>query len=201
MILTTVKTIEGVQFISDIEIVEPREKIHGVYVELIGYNLSHSAKELPSILHKLGLRHTGYDINRDSYIYAFYPWGYYQYKIMRVILKAYWWSLWFLYNNTRVFKEIPHNEVFSWHYFTPYVWVKICYKKIKTQIRSIVMKDVIKQGKEMRKLIRGEISDLKEGTSTNESRDELMKKLMVHQTDMDLEFGRVKEEIEKLLEK
>lgn len=130
MIEATTRTVEGVRFIADAKIVEPREKRNGVYVESVTRGLLGNS-ELGAILTGFGMRKVGEDWSRDCIIYAFYPWGYWQYKVVRHLLRAYWWSTWFLYDNARVFKGIPPGEMFSWRYFTPYRWVVDLIKKIK----------------------------------------------------------------------
>lgn len=124
MIEVTVKYLEGLNFIADIKIVEPREKRNGVFIEYVDKKLLREAPEFKHILRAFGMRKTGDCLERGADIYTFYPWGYLQYKVIHLLVKVYWKAIFWLYNNARMFKQIPSGEMFSWSYFTPYTWVK-----------------------------------------------------------------------------
>ncbi len=115
---------EGVRFCSKVEFVEPYEYKNGVRIEKVSIRLHDRVPETVLLLNSLGLRRVGIDPCYDAYIYASYPLGYIQYKLIRHLLTGYWWLMKFLYNNARMFKQIPPAECFSWRYFTPYTWVK-----------------------------------------------------------------------------
>ena len=132
MIEVTTKTLDGVSFLTNAKIVEPREKRNGVYVELVSERMYRNT-EMGVILKGFGLRKVGHDLACDYDIYTFHPWGYWQYRVVRYLLRAYWWLIRFLYDNARMFKEIPPSNRFSWSYFTPYVWVRNALGKIKSE--------------------------------------------------------------------
>ena len=115
---------EGVRFISSVKFAEPYDYENGVRVEKISKRLLDQVPETALLLNSLGLRKVGKDLWFDAYVYASYPLGYIQYKIVRHILMGYWWLMRFLYNNARMFKQIPSGGCFSWRYFTPYTWFK-----------------------------------------------------------------------------
>jgi len=127
MIETSVRHRENLNFIYDIKIVEPREKRNGVYVELVKYK--YMTSEMTTILKAIGMRYSGEDELTDSSVYTFYPWGYYQYILMRKILKAYWWFIKVLYYNARFFQPVEVGEKFSWKYFTPVSWFLVRKKR------------------------------------------------------------------------
>lgn len=130
MIVTTVEEVDGVRFIASVRIIEPREKRNGVCVELVSRMISDDTG-IGAILKGFGMKNVGRDLYQDVDIYAFYPWGYCQYKIAQYLFKAYWWLIRFLYDNARLFKEIPPGEMFSWRYLTPYRWMVSLARKIK----------------------------------------------------------------------
>lgn len=127
MIETTVDTIDGVQFLKNIRILEPDDTIGGMGVHSIAWRLTAQAPELMRAIRALGLRRVGEDFCRAADQYAQYPMPYLPIKVVRFALKVYWKTIRWLYDNARVFKQIPEGECFSWSYFTPYVW----YKKIR----------------------------------------------------------------------
>lgn len=115
---------EGVRFLSRVRFTEPYDYENGVRVEKVSKRTIEQAPETTMILNGLGLKKVGFDYHWDAYVYAGYPLGYTQYKIARHVLTGYWWLMRFLYNNARIFQQIPSGTPFSWKYFTPYVWVK-----------------------------------------------------------------------------
>ena len=121
MIEITTKTVDGVNFIFDFKIVEPRDKEYGLSIEYVDWRCE---KEVKPILYALGLRRIGERLERAVSIYAFYPWGYFQYKLIIGLARIYWRVIAWLYDNARLFKQIPEYERFSWKYFTPYTWLK-----------------------------------------------------------------------------
>ena len=124
MIEVSIKHLEGLNFMADVKIVEPREKRNGVYVEYVDERLLDSSLEFKFILRAIGMRQVGEAFEKRAYIYGFYPWGYWQYKVIRHLARVYWMLLLWLYDNARMFKQIPPAEMFSWKYFTPYTWFK-----------------------------------------------------------------------------
>ena len=122
MIETTVDTIDGVQFLKDIRIVEPIEKRHGVPVELVSWRLADNNPEFIRALKLLGLKKIDFDPSYRADVYAKFPISYIRLKITMAALHTYWAIIRWLYNNARVFKQIPENGCFSWRYFTPYTW-------------------------------------------------------------------------------
>lgn len=124
MIETTIRSVDDVNFISDIRILEPDGRRNGIRVHYISFRLEDNAPQLISAIHALGLRKVGEDFRRGVSLYAQYPLPWAFYKVIRGIMRVYWGCLCWLYDNARVFKQIPHQETFSWRYFTPYTWFK-----------------------------------------------------------------------------
>ena len=103
MIETTEDIIEGARFLRT-RICEPYEYEKGVRVEKVSYRvLTH---ECAGVLRLLGLRKVGEEPWTDCAIYAHYPIGYAQYKVVHFLLRGYWWAIRFLYRNARMFQEI-----------------------------------------------------------------------------------------------
>jgi hypothetical protein len=127
MIETTVKEVDGVRFLDDLRVLEPDERRNGVGVHLIRWDMSGEAL---AALRLLGLRKVGDDPRWRADLYVEYPLPYCWYKVVSTGLRAYWWAVRFLYDNARFFQRIPENEVFSWRYFTPYVW----WRKIRKRL-------------------------------------------------------------------
>jgi len=121
MIELTTDSIDGINFIKDFRLVEPFERENGVVIERITQN---NKRTMLPILRALGLREVGFDHLYRCYIYAHYPLPFFWYKAVKFSLKAYWRVIRFLYDNGRIFKQIPASEPFSWRYFTPYTWFK-----------------------------------------------------------------------------
>lgn len=132
MIGATTRFVDGVQFIEGIRILEPDDTIGGIGVHLISWSIIDQAPEFMRAVKALGLRKVGEDICRAVDQYAPYPIPFLGIKLVQFALKVYWLSIWLLYDNARVFKQIPEGQCFSWSYFTPYVW----YKGLVGKIRS-----------------------------------------------------------------
>lgn len=115
---------EGVRFLSRVRFVEPYDYENGVWVEKVSRRTLDQVPETALLLKSLGLKKVGFDHRWDTNVYALYPLGYIQYKVIRHALTGYWWLVRFLYNNARMFQQISSAECFSWKYFTPYVWIK-----------------------------------------------------------------------------
>jgi len=124
---------EGVSFISKVEFVEPYEYENGVRVEKVDRRQIEGVPETVLLLNSLGLKRVGFDYSWDAYVYTPYPIGYIQYKIAQHILTGYFWLVKFLYNNARMFQQIPVGTQFSWKYFTPYAWLRRLYGKEKRE--------------------------------------------------------------------
>lgn len=134
MITTTVSQVDGLNFIVDVKLEPPFEYRNGVRVELVSSRVLVEAPECKLILTALGFELVDFDLVTDSYIYAQLPYRFIQYKVVSFLLRFYWWSIRFLYNNARMFKQIPQGERFSWRYFTPYVWFSIIRSKIRRKL-------------------------------------------------------------------
>ena len=130
MIESTIETIDGVHFLKDARFVEPYEYENGVRVERITQRLLDRSPETEGLLLIMGMRKVGFDYPYAAAIYAHYPMGYFIYRTIHHLLKGYWWVLRFLYNNARLFQQIPPAECFSWRYFTPYVWFRAIRNKL-----------------------------------------------------------------------
>lgn len=115
---------EGIRFLGKIRFCEPYDYENGVRVEKVTRRFLEQSPELSHILRTLGLRKVGFDFCYDANVYAHYPMGYVQYKVTHHLFTGYWWLVRFLYNNARIFQQIPPAECFSWRYFAPYVWIK-----------------------------------------------------------------------------
>jgi hypothetical protein len=131
MIETTIKQVDGLNFVIDVKLVPPFEYRNGVRVELVSSRMSVEAPEFKLILTALGFELVDFDGCTNSYIYAQLPYRFIQYKVARFLLRFYWWSIRSLYDNARMFKQIPQGERFSWRYFTLYVWFSIIRSKIR----------------------------------------------------------------------
>jgi len=124
MIEATVDIVEGVRFIKSIRILKSDTKRHGVSVHLISYELEREEPDFIKKIKLMGLRKVGYDDSLKASEYAEYPMNFLRYHISKGLLGCYWAIVSWLYDNARVFKQIPISEPFSWSYFTPYVWYK-----------------------------------------------------------------------------
>lgn len=131
MILTEVKQDEGLNFIVDVKEVPPYEHRNGVRIELISERLLNQSPEFKLILTALGYELVGLDECTPCYIYAKLPFRFIQYKIARLGIRIYWWTVRWLYLNARIFQQIEPGYYFSWSYFTPYVWARKLKAKLK----------------------------------------------------------------------
>ena len=126
MIEVTVDEVDGVKFLKNVCILEPDQIINGVGVHRV-----YPRDGLDRTLRLLGLRKVGVDYNYRAYLYVVYPTSYFRFKVTEGLLKVYWRSIRWLYDNARVFKAIPSSQPFSWAYFTPYVWCRACKSGVK----------------------------------------------------------------------
>ena len=124
MIETTVNTVDGVMFYENIRLLEPDETIGGMGIHWIPDRVVRDEPELIRAIRALGLKRVGFDYCRDSFEYAHFPMPYIPIRLVQFSLRVYWKTLRWVYDNARVFKQIPANECFSWRYFTPYVWYR-----------------------------------------------------------------------------
>lgn len=136
MLQMSVKYLEGLNFHWDIKIVEPREKQNGVYVEFIDRNLLRQSPELAVIFKAIGLHKVDEHFESFTDVYAWGRWGKLRFSLIRLLILAYWRTLYFLYDNGRVFKEIPPGQCFSWRYFTPYTWLRFITSKLAKKQQS-----------------------------------------------------------------
>lgn len=127
MIETTIDQVDGVTFYKNIRILEPDTTIGGMGVHYIPWMLTDRDPEFMRAIGVLGMRRVGESVSWRAGEYAQFPLPYLLIKLVQFALRIYWYSIRWLYDNARVFKQIPENQCFSWAYFTPYVW----YKKIK----------------------------------------------------------------------
>ncbi len=133
MIEVKAKYVDGVQFVNNVRITPPYEYEKGVRVEIVDRRMGKETEVL-KVLRSLGLKQVGTDLSRRADIYASYPVNFIRYKITMFLWKSYWLSVWWLYDNTRMFKQIPAGEIFSLRYFTPYCWWIFLKRKLKNRI-------------------------------------------------------------------
>ena len=127
MIEATVKEVDGVQFIDKVKIVSWERK-YGIPIQEVGAELFRESRTR-NILESLMLEEVDYDFARKTIYFAQRPVNDIVYRFIKFSISVYWHSLWFLHDNTGMFKQIPENECFSWRYFTPYVW----YRRLRGQ--------------------------------------------------------------------
>tara|TARA_Y100000310_G_scaffold343107_1_gene449231 strand:- start:2835 stop:3221 length:387 start_codon:yes stop_codon:yes gene_type:complete len=127
VIETAIKTVDGVDFITNIRILEADDTIGGFSVHRISDCVIRREAHIMQAIKAMGFKRVGRDMRYRSDLYAQFPIPYIQIKIMQFVLRVYWNALWWLYDNARMFKEVSPTEAFSWKYFTPYVW----YKKVR----------------------------------------------------------------------
>jgi len=120
MIEITIKHVDGIDFIDKVHILEPDKIWHGIGVHMVSMRVD---KQAAGFLNLLGLRKVYFDCNYKAYYYARTPFAYYV-KGAEFLCRIYWVLIRWLYDNARIFKQIPEGELFSWRYFTPYVWYK-----------------------------------------------------------------------------
>jgi len=129
MIESTVRTVGNEQF-TTMRLLEPDRTRYGMRVHYIGKSFLRDAPEAESYLRGLGLSKVRYEEWRGLYVYAErFPW-----LVMKVLgfgMNAYWWVMMWAYFNARVFQPIPPGEMFSWKVFTPYVWGKEIWTRLR----------------------------------------------------------------------
>ncbi len=126
MIETTINEVDGVRFYSGIRILEPDDTIGGFSVHYISDRVAMREDAFMRGIKVLGLRKVGRDaaIEGGSDAYAQFPTPYIPIKVIQFLLRVHWNAVYWLYDNARVFKQIPEAECFSWKYFTPYTWYR-----------------------------------------------------------------------------
>ena len=125
----TMREVDGVRFLDRVRILEPDMKRKGVGVHLITHQIENMDfhRELMMSLESLGLRKVDYLQEYRAFAYVQYRLPFIVYKVVGWSWTAYWRTIRFLYDNARMFKQIPPGDCFSWKYFTPYCW----YRSIK----------------------------------------------------------------------
>lgn len=122
MIEVTTDYIDGVMFYQ-FRLLKPEQKKLGIGIHRVDWKLRDRHLSL------LGLRKVGQETYCRVDLYAsMYP--SYILSCIYFLERGYWKTIRFLYDNARLFKQIPQGERFSWRYFTPYVWVKGIVSKI-----------------------------------------------------------------------
>lgn len=122
MIEIIMSQVNGVRLIKGIRILEPDDIIHGIPVHRVDSQRINQTIIL--MIEAMGLRRVDFDLLRREYLYAAYPVYTMRYKVTAWLIKCYGYLILWLYDNARMFKQIPESEVFSWRYFTPYTWFK-----------------------------------------------------------------------------
>lgn len=139
MIEVSVKYVDGVQFLDKVKIKPPYEYRNGVRVELVSGKMA-DYPLIKKTLKSLGLKKVDRELRRRVDIYASYPVNFIRYKVIMFLWRCYWVTVWWLYDNARMFKQIPEAQVFSWRYFTPYVWWVSLKGKLKTVLKRAILK-------------------------------------------------------------
>ena len=123
MITISVDYVEGVRFISDVKLEDKGERLNGVPVHYVDKRIENepSFKEFASTLRLKRVEDNPQYMGPGG-TYVTSPRNVVFYRLFKFILKIYWTSLRWSYDNVRLFKAIPHGEMFSWKYFTPYTW-------------------------------------------------------------------------------
>jgi len=129
MIETTISEVDGVRFYKNVKVLEPDDTVGGLGVHLISWRLIDRAPELIQVIKLLGLRKVGEVLPMGADQYAQFPMPYLLIRVVQFTLRTYWATIRWLYDNARFFKQIPPPELFSWRYFTPYVWYRELIKK------------------------------------------------------------------------
>ncbi len=127
MLEVTVNTVDGVEFVSDVRVLEADEKYMGVPAHHIREGIN---PEIMRVVRAMGFRKVGraaFYFKTDIYVASRF--SYYRVIITRALFRCYWSGVKWLYDNARFFKQIPEGSLFSWSYFTPYCW----YLKIKAK--------------------------------------------------------------------
>lgn len=119
----TTDTVEGVSFIRDVRLVPPFERMNGITVELVRASLL-LHPQVREALKAVGLKEVGYAEHQGAVIYAHSTPSFLLYHIVYCFNKSHWAIVKWLYNNARMFQQIPEGEAFSWRYFTPFCWYR-----------------------------------------------------------------------------
>ena len=127
MIEITIRVVDGVRFYGNIRVLAPDIKRYGVGIHLLNESIVQDA-ELMRYLKIVGLKKVGYDFSLRSGEYTETTRSFLWYKAFNRFFVVYWWCIRWLYDNARVFKQIHEGTMFSWKYFTPYVWYKGLWK-------------------------------------------------------------------------
>lgn len=120
--------VDGTEFNQIHRILEPDERIGRVGVHRLPSSLESRTPEIVRLLKLAGIKKVKYDAYRNQDLYAESVLPYAYIKTFLFILKAYWWTIRFLYNNACMFRRKPAFETFTWKSFTPYCW----YQNIKS---------------------------------------------------------------------
>jgi len=129
MIEATVRTVGNEQF-TTMRLLEPDRTRYGMPVHYVYDGLLRDNPDLDRWLRGLGLKRVGYEPDCRSYLYTeWFP--HLVMKILGSMAKIYWAVVRWLYFNARAFQPIPSGEVFSWKVFTPYVWGKEIWTRLR----------------------------------------------------------------------
>ena len=131
MLLVTVDTVEGVQFIKDIQVAEPDEIYMGVPVHRVPEEWLEAIRAIKA----MGFRKVGvaeYCFQQDLYTQGRF--SFLRAKVTHFLFRVYWAAIKWLYDNARVFKQIPAGSPFSWSYFTPYCWYLSLKRKLNAPL-------------------------------------------------------------------
>ena len=119
MIASSIRTVDGVNFIDKVEFLEPDGYISGLSFHYVPKNTIDDLKPFMG-----SYRVIDFQPNCRSYRIARRPFPYLPIKLCLLMGRSYWFVIRFLYDNARFFKQIPDGQRFSWRYFTPYTWFK-----------------------------------------------------------------------------
>jgi hypothetical protein len=123
MIEITEKYVDGVRFIDKMRVLDMDERRFGIPVHYVD-DLLGKQDGVAMFLRTHGLSKVGEAIERRADIYVSGPIDPILYWLGERFFRWYWKAVRWSYNNLRVFKQIPPGYMFSWRYFTPYVWFK-----------------------------------------------------------------------------
>jgi hypothetical protein len=124
MLKTTVKYVDGVRFIDKVRFLDMDERRHGIPVHYVDDELLRNTDGLETVLKLHGLWKVDFAYERKASIYTHGWVNFVVFKIVDAVFTLYWPTIRWLYDNARIFKQIPTGTMFSWRYFTPYVWFK-----------------------------------------------------------------------------
>ena len=123
MIKVTEKYIDGVRFIDKLELVDTGDRRYGIPIHYVADRLL-IQYGVALFLRTHGLTKVGESLERCAAIYVSGHVNPVLYFLAELLFKLYYKSVWWSYNNLRMFKQIPEANTFSWRYFTPYTWFK-----------------------------------------------------------------------------